>query len=77
MEAEVIFKQFDKNNSGSIDLKEIYAAVTHAFTQKGLSVPTYNRTLELMLKDDVNYNGTLDIGEFKNLLNDLAKEAKR
>ncbi|XP_064646873.1 EF-hand domain-containing family member B-like [Lineus longissimus] len=58
------FRHFDKDNSGTIDMKELRAACQH------FNLPVEPELLEqLMYSCDSNNDGRIDYGEFANFLN--------
>lgn len=69
--AEAKFKEFDTDNSGFLENKEIDAVIEwtlHAFPE-GEDYSSYKN--KLMKEIDANGDGKLDLGEFKQLFEDM------
>ena len=65
---KVYFDKFDKDKSGSIDLKELYDVWAAIFANLGMTMKPKEKFLNLVLKDyDKDQNGKISYGEFKTL----------
>lgn len=67
-EADKIFLQYDANNSGYLDVREIYPAICHIFKIAKINPPSYGDSLSLMKNFDQDGNGLIDMKEFRDLL---------
>ena len=74
--ADKQFKKTDKDNSGTLELKEFKAFVTGIMTNKRLPPPSDRKVLALMKKYDKDSNGTLDPQEFKSMLEEIFCESR-
>ena len=65
---KVYFDKFDKDKSGSIDLKELYDVWAEIFANLGMTMKPKEKFLNLVLKDyDKDQNGKITYEEFKTL----------
>ncbi len=66
--ADSIFSKYDTNQSGYLDVKEIYPATCEIFRMNCMQAPSYQHVLMLMRYFDNDGNGLLDRNEFRNFL---------
>ncbi len=66
--ADIVFLNFDDNQSGYLDVKEIYPAVCELFVMCGIPNPTYSDVIALMRKFDRDGNGLIDMSEFRKIM---------
>ena len=66
--ADTIFVKHDANQSGYLDVNEIYPAICEVFALCGLPLPSHSDVLLLMKNFDKDGNGLLDKGEFRSFL---------
>lgn len=66
--ADGLFKKFDKNNSGYLDVREMYNCVGELYRLQGKQEPSYEEVIQVMRQFDDDNNGLIDKEEFRNLL---------
>ena len=65
------FDKFDKDKSGSVDLKELYDVWAMIFANLGMTMKPKEKFLNYVLKDyDKDLNGKISYNEFKTLFYD-------
>ena len=69
------FDKYDKDKSGSIDIKELYDVWATIFANLGMTMKPKDKFLNYVLKDyDKDLNGTIDYQEFKTLFYDTCQK---
>ena len=66
--ADNLFRKYDANGSGMMDVREIYPPICELYGAYGSNPPPYNQVLFMMNSFDHDQNGLLDINEFRKLL---------
>ena len=68
LQAHVIFDHHDRNRSGKLDDREMYAAIVELFQLGKSQIPTYAQSIEVMKQFDADKSGLIDKKEFEELL---------
>ena len=63
-----LFRRYDNNNSGYLDVREIYPAIAELYQMYGQPPPPYPYVIEFMKQHDQDKNGLLSMQEFRKLL---------
>lgn len=63
-----MFKKYDTNNSGFLDVTETQKAITEVFLNEGQAPPNPSHVAVVMQAFDKNKNGHLDQNEFSELI---------
>ena len=66
--SDLIFDKYDLNNSGYLDVREIYPVVCEIYNLNKKIYPSYNHVLYIMKSFDDDGNGLIDKLEFRNIL---------
>lgn len=69
--ADLIFEKYDANNSGYLDVREIYPAICEIYNLNKKAYPSYEQVLLIMKSYDDDGNGLIDKLEFRNILLNL------
>lgn len=68
-----VFNQVDTDNSGKIDRAELKRAMSLVASEAGLPTPSDEQVDAAMNALDTDKSGTLDVGEFQILIEEILK----
>jgi Ca2+-binding EF-hand superfamily protein len=63
-----MFKKYDENKNGSLDVKEIEKFLNEAYAEVGRKPSNFSEAQDLVKMYDRNKDGTIDKKEFKEIL---------
>ena len=66
--ADNLFMKYDKNRSGFLDVKEMYACISELYVTQGFQQPSYQQIINVMKDFDDDRNGLIDMSEFRSIL---------
>ena len=69
--APMLFRKYDRNMSGSLDIMELYPLIGEFMTVNGLGYVNPQDINYLAYTFDIDSSGTIDYGEFKMMLKQL------
>ena len=69
--AFMVFDRFDRNGSGTLDMREVPQAINYVFQEEGLGYPDEDDIYFCMDEFDKNGDGRLNRAEFKRMLHYL------